>query len=293
MVPVAGPFGAALTVDVEEWYHTCLVPDYVRPDRRPAGLAEELDWLLPELLDLLAEAGRRATFFVLGEVAERLPGRIREIAAAGHEIASHHHLHLRAGDQTPAVFAAAVGRSKALLEDLTGGAVRGYRAPEWSLRRPTDPRLPLLAAAGHLYDSSLAPFAGAGRLRNPRRPVRLRWTDESGGGTAELLELPPLTFAGPLRLPAGSWTGRLAHPRRIAAAAAAAQARGGLPVLTVHPWELSGRPTPGRLVGLARFIHETGRLAYRRRFRQLLAALPWEPLASAAGLPCTSPAPSG
>ena len=98
-----GPFGCALTVDVEEWYHTCLVPDYVNPEDRPA-LTEELDWLLPELLEMLAEARCSATFFVLGEVAERLPRRIREIAAAGHEVGSHGYLHLRACERSLEAF---------------------------------------------------------------------------------------------------------------------------------------------------------------------------------------------
>src|SRR5215207_2446271 len=100
---VESSFGCALTVDVEEWYHTCLVPGYVRPECRPP-LDEELDRLLPELLATLAEAGSKATFFVLGEVAERLPGRVREIAAAGHEVASHGYIHLRASDRSPPDF---------------------------------------------------------------------------------------------------------------------------------------------------------------------------------------------
>src|SRR6185436_10217038 len=69
---LSGRFGCALTVDVEEWYHTCLVPGYVHPEARPP-LSHELDWLLPELLDMLAEDGCTATFFVLGEVAEAQP----------------------------------------------------------------------------------------------------------------------------------------------------------------------------------------------------------------------------
>src|ERR1700752_3250792 len=90
---IRGAFGCALTVDVEEWYHNCLVPSYVQPHRRPE-LPVELDRLLPGLLEMLAEAGCRSTFFVRGEVAERLPRRVREIASAGHEVASHgfHHL---------------------------------------------------------------------------------------------------------------------------------------------------------------------------------------------------------
>src|SRR5690242_2999084 len=114
-----GPFGFALTVDVEEWYHTCLVPDYVQPENRP-DLSEELDWLLPELLEMLDDAGSTATFFVLGEVAERLPRRIREIAAAGHEIASHGYLHLRACERAVHAFRRDIERSKRILEDLIG-----------------------------------------------------------------------------------------------------------------------------------------------------------------------------
>src|ERR1700688_1523478 len=79
---IRGAFGCALTVDVEEWYHNCLVPSYVQPRLRPE-LPVELDRLLPELLGVLAEAGCRATFFVLGEVAARLPRRGGEAARGG------------------------------------------------------------------------------------------------------------------------------------------------------------------------------------------------------------------
>src|SRR5436305_1142296 len=216
VTPVSGPFRYALTVDVEEWYHTCQVPGYVHPERRPV-LRNELDRLLPELLEMLARTGRRATFFVLGEVAERLPRRVREIAEAGHEVASHGYLHLRASERTLPEFARDVRRAKALLENLVGLPVAGYRAPEWSLRNLGNGRLPLVEEAGYLYDSSLAPYPLAGRPDNPRSVVRLTWpADPEVGPARELLELPPLSFAGPLRLPAGSWTGRLVPPQWIA-----------------------------------------------------------------------------
>src|SRR6185369_9921788 len=283
VVPVAGHFGYALTVDVEEWYHTCQVPGYVHPEQRP-DLSTELDHLLPDLLSMLDRAGRKATFFVLGEVAERLPRRVREIAAAGHEVASHGHLHLRASERTLPEFARDVRRAKALLEDIVGLPVAGYRAPEWSLRNLGNSRLPLVGEAGYRYDSSIAPYPLAGRPDNPRTVVRLTWPKSESGSGRELLEFPPLCFAGPLRLPAGSWTGRLCPPQWIARAAAAHHAKGGLPVLVVHPWELTGCATPGRLTGIARFVHETGRLAYVDRFRELLAALPWTTLQAAAGM---------
>lgn len=281
VVRLGGPFGCALTVDVEEWYHTCLVPDYVRPENRPA-LTQELDWLLPKLLEMLAEARCSATFFVLGEVAERLPRRVRQIVEAGHEVGSHGYLHLRAFEHSSPAFLNDLRRSKDLLEDLIGEAVLGFRAPEWSLRSLGSSRLPRVAEAGFLYDSSLTPCAISGRPGNPRFASRLAL--EHGGRRRELLEFPPLTFGGPLRLPAGSWTGRLVSSERLAQAVHDHRAEGGLPLAVVHPWEISGRPTPGPLKGLARFIHETGRLGFEARFRELLRAFPWTSLRAAAGL---------
>lgn len=286
IVRLKGPFGCALTVDVEEWYHTCLVPGYVQPEDRPA-LAEELDWLLPELLEMLAEAGRTATFFVLGEVAERLPRRVREIAAAGHEVASHGYLHLRACERSVEAFRGDIERCKDLLEDITGEPVLGFRAPEWSLRSLGNLRLPVVAETGFLYDSSLTPCPLAGRPGNPRFASRLRWL--GAVSDPDLLEFPPLTFGGALRLPAGSWTGRLVNADRIVRAAFDHQDDGGMPVAVVHPWEISGRPTPGSLKGIARFIHETGRLGFQGRFRELLRDVPWTSLRSAAGLESVVP----
>lgn len=283
---LVGPFGSALTVDVEEWYHTCLVPDYVNPADRPP-LPDELDWLLPELLEMLDKAGCTATFFVLGEVAERLPGRIREIARAGHEVASHGYLHLRACERSPKAFRSDVERSKDLLEDVVGEPVLGFRAPEWSLRSLGSSRLPVVAEAGFLYDSSLTPCPLTGRAGNPRFASRLRWN--GSGAVGDLLEFPPLTFGGPLRLPAGSWTGRLVNPERLVRAAYDHSDEGGLPVAVVHPWEISGRPTPGRLSGVARFVHETGRLGFVPRFRELLRGMVWTSIREAAGLESVVP----
>jgi peptidoglycan/xylan/chitin deacetylase (PgdA/CDA1 family) len=265
--PVALGRGAALSVDVEEWYHNCWVPEYVDPVRR-GPLVEELDRLLPATLDRFARLGLRATFFVLGEVARRLPRAIREVARAGHEVACHGDLHLRANDRSPAEFRRDIERAKLVLEDLLGEAVVGFRAPEWSLRRADNPRLRLVAETGFRYDSSLIPAAGAGGRGNPTRPVRLVWPDG-----VDLLEIPPLVWGGPLRLPAGGWCGRVASPGWIAAAAARAAAREELPLLVVHPWELVDRPCPGLLTGFARFFHEAGREGFAARFDRQAAGL--------------------
>ena len=277
MTPLAGGFGWALTVDVEEWFHTCLEPDYVDPARRPR-LPCELDRLLPELLALLAGHGRRATFFVLGEVAAALTARVREIAEAGHEVASHGYHHVRAGELGLRRFRRAVADSCALLEDVTGQPVRGYRAPEWSLRVLGNPRLRSLAELGLAYDSALSPSLGAGSLANPTCASRLRWD-----GGLELVELPPLVFGGRLRLPAGGWPGRLAGAEVVARAARRHHGAGGLPVLVVHPWELATRPTPGELTGVARWIHELGRSGFAAEFERLLVELPWTSIGEALG----------
>lgn len=265
-------------MDVEEWYHNCWVPEYLDPQRRPR-LPEELDWLLPEIAEGFAQSGARATFFVLGEVAERLAPRLRDLAAAGHEIACHSYHHFRANTLSPEGFRAEIGRAKTALEQAVGCEVRGFRAPEWSLRDLSNPRLRIVAEAGFTYDSSLMPAAGAGSAANPRSPVRLTWP-----GGSSLIEIPPLTWGGGLRLPAGGWCGRAAAPRWILAAARGQLRGSGLPLLVVHPWELVGRAVPGLLTGFARFFHEAARETFGERFSCTLAGLPWRTVVSAAAL---------
>jgi hypothetical protein len=278
VAPLVGRFGPALSVDVEEWYHNCWVPEYVDPASRPR-LPEELDRLLPQVAEEFDRTGAKATFFVLGELALRIAPRLRELAVAGHEIACHSFHHYRANSLGRERFRAEIVRAKTVLEQAIGTEIRGFRAPEWSLREVGNPRLRIVAEAGFVYDSSLVPAAGAGSSANPDRPVRLAWT-----GGESLLEIPPLTWGGALRLPAGGWCGRAAAPTWILRAARGQLRRGGLPLIVVHPWELTGRAVPGFLSGFARFFHEAAREEFLERFRTTLAGLPWRTVASAVGL---------
>jgi len=274
----AGTPGALLSVDVEEWYHNCWVPEYVEPARRPA-LPEELERLLPEMLELLDRAGARATFFVLGELAARCAPLLRAARGAGHEIACHGHVHLRANDRSPEAFRADLELARRELEDAVGEPILGFRAPEWSLRDSANPRLRLVAEAGFLYDSSLAPAPGAGSRTNPREVTRFVWPD----GTS-LIELPPLTWAGELRIPAAGWSARLLPASLLARIAGRASHEGRRPLFVVHPWELVDRGCPGTFTGLARFFHEAGRAGYRGRFEELVHRLAFrETLAEAVG----------
>lgn len=273
---LAGPFAPSITVDLEEWFHTCWVREYVDPACvRPAVVAE-LDDLIPLTLEVLGD--RRSTWFVLGEVAVMHRRRIREIADLGHEIASHGFSHLRADWLSFAEFREQARRSKDLLEDITGQAVLGFRSPEWSLRRLDHPGLWALAELGYAYDSSLTRAVGAGDRGNPTRPVRLSWP----GAANPLVEAPPLQLWR--RVPAGGWPGRLAPAALLERALARVEADAGLPLLVVHPWELVDRPLPGLLTGGARLLHEIGRGGYRDRFSELLTTRSWTTLRTALGL---------
>lgn len=108
-----------------------------------------------KILDLLTKRNVRATFFVLGWVAERHGGLIRRIVSAGHEIGSHGYAHEPVTAQTADQFRNDVRKTKRILEDLTGEPVLGYRAPAFSLTPETNWALPILAEEGYRYDSSL------------------------------------------------------------------------------------------------------------------------------------------
>jgi polysaccharide deacetylase family protein (PEP-CTERM system associated) len=143
-----------LSFHVEEHFH---VPAFDSPmrrrhwDRCESRVAKNTD----KILDLLAERRVRATFFVLGWVAERQGALIRRIANEGHEIASHGYAHELLSAQTTKQFQEDIRKSKRILEDLTGEAVWGYRAPGYSLTEETKWALPLLVEEGYRYDSSL------------------------------------------------------------------------------------------------------------------------------------------
>ncbi len=147
----------AMTVDVEDYFH---VSAFANTIPRSTWDARELrvEENTRRLLRLFEQRGVVATFFVLGWVAKRRPSLVREIQALGHEIASHGMSHELVYRQTPAQFRAETIESKALLEDLTGRAVRGYRAASYSIRPDSVWALDVLADAGFEYDSSIFPI---------------------------------------------------------------------------------------------------------------------------------------
>jgi polysaccharide deacetylase family protein (PEP-CTERM system associated) len=151
------PIVNAMTVDVEDYFHVAAL----------AGSIDRSTWDHQEyraeastrrLLDLFEESNIHATFFVLGWVARRSPELIREIARRGHEVASHGMSHKLVYNQTPEEFSRETYESKALLEDIIGVPVLGYRASTYSITRRSLWALDILSEAGFTYDSSIFPI---------------------------------------------------------------------------------------------------------------------------------------
>jgi polysaccharide deacetylase family protein (PEP-CTERM system associated) len=146
----------ALTVDVEDYFHVSALAPSIHRDSW-ASRESRVEANTRKLIEIFEQFGVRATFFVLGWVAERYPQLIRDIAARGHEIACHGYSHRLVYEQSPEEFRVESLQSKKLLEDITGSAVLGYRAASYSIVRESLWALDILADLGFVYDSSIFP----------------------------------------------------------------------------------------------------------------------------------------
>jgi polysaccharide deacetylase family protein (PEP-CTERM system associated) len=174
-----------ISIDVEDWFHLLELdstPDIAQWDT----LESRVEGAFRRLLEELDEAGVKVTCFFLGWVAERFPQLVREALSSGHEVASHGYGHQLVYTQTAREFASDIRRGKAVLEDITGTEVSGYRAPGFSITLDTPWAFEEIASAGFKYDSSIFPAArGHGGIRDGRiAPYRVE-TD-----SGPLLELP-------------------------------------------------------------------------------------------------------
>jgi polysaccharide deacetylase family protein (PEP-CTERM system associated) len=147
----------AMTIDVEDYFQVSAFASHIPRDAWttiPCRVESNID----RILALLDNEGTKATFFTLGWIAERYPEMVRRIVAQGHELASHGWAHYRVTDQSPDEFHEDISRSKALLEDIGGQAVLGYRAPSFSIGRHNQWALTVLEEAGYRYSSSIYPI---------------------------------------------------------------------------------------------------------------------------------------
>jgi polysaccharide deacetylase family protein (PEP-CTERM system associated) len=258
----------AMTIDVEDYFHVSVF-DGILPRSQWATMESRVCRNTERLLAIFAEYQVRATFFVLGWVAERFPALVGAIAGGGHEIASHGLNHRLIYDQTPAAFREDVRRAKAVLEDAGGRRVYGYRAPSYSITPRSLWALDILIEEGYRYDSSIFPIRHDryGIPVSSRRP----YTIQRNAGT--LIEVPgSTTQLGPMNLPiAGGgyfrilpyWWTRwgISRVNRLERQPA---------VFYLHPWEID--PDQPRLaVGrLGRFRHYRHLAEAEGRLRQLL-----------------------
>lgn len=270
------------SVDVEDWFHSNFTSigefDTSRLPRR-------VEHGVMSLLEELSRVGARATFFMLGIVAEQHPALVREIARAGHEIGCHSYRHTLLYEQTPAELRADLARARSLLREQSGQEVLGFRAPSWSVTKRNLWVLDVIAEAGFRYDSSIFPTSNYlyGIEDAPVRPYAL--STPSG---ATLLEIPPSTLnvAGK-RVGVGGGVYLRAFPLLVHRFALRRSLGSGSPFMVyVHPREFDAPAWRYRLPLSHReqLIHSFGLQRGRERLRSLLGAEAWHPLRSVLAL---------
>lgn len=259
----------ALTIDVEEYFHAeNLRAAY--PRERWDELESRLDEPVDRLLAALARHEVRATFFVLGWVAERSPEVVARIARAGHEVASHGWGHELLDRLTPQELRDDVRRASRVLATFAPRP-RGYRAPCFTVGPRTRWALRVLAEEGFEYDSSVFPIVHD-RYGDPGAPAGLHRVELEGGRS--IAEAPPATVRALGRnwpIAGGGWLRLL--PWRAAAAGIGALAARDVPaVVYLHPWELdSHQPVHRGVPVLKRARHSVGTRGLATKLERLLA----------------------
>ncbi|NOZ78901.1 MAG: DUF3473 domain-containing protein [Acidobacteria bacterium] len=264
-----------LSIDVEDWYQSTIDPD--------APLTGRFEASTDSILACLAEHGIKATFFVLGLAAEKLPHLVKRIAAAGHELQSHGYGHRNNFELSRDELRADLARAKALLEDLSGQEIYGYRAPCFSIDERNLWALDVLAETGHRYDSSIFPLkTGRYGIEGYRPEPRL--VDTPGGG--RIVEAPVASFTlWTKRLPVGGGGYFRLWPYPVIRHAWRQMQRLGRPGLVyMHPYEYD--PTEMAdyhdSVPLMRRIHQgLGRKSFPKKIDRLLDDFEFGPLKDA------------
>lgn len=264
----AAPIVNVLTVDVEDYFQVSAFDDIVgrsQWDAMPSRVVANTQ----KLLDLFDQHRVRATCFVLGWVAARHPRLVGEIAARGHEVASHGFWHRLVYAQTPAEFRDDIRHARAAIEDASSRKVVGYRAPSFSIGPKSLWALDVLIDEGYEYDSSIFP------IRHDRygMPGAPRYVHEICREAGSIVELPPATASiGGIAVPvAGGGYFRLLPYAWTRSGLARLNNRERLPgVFYIHPWELD--PEQPRLTasGLTRWRHYGNLTATQRRLECLL-----------------------
>jgi polysaccharide deacetylase family protein (PEP-CTERM system associated) len=272
----AQPRGAivnGLSVDVEDWFQVGAFEDVIERDQW-GGLVDRVDRNVREILDLFDEVEAKATFFTLGWVAQRHGALLREVAARGHEIASHGWDHRRVFTMDRASFAEDIRKAREAIEDASGSRVTGYRAPSFSIDQRTPWAFMELVEQGYAYSSSVAPVAHDhyGWPEAPRFAFKpLPW--------APLIEIPVTTalFAGK-RLAAGGGGFFRVLPYAFSrwAIRQVNRTEQRPAVFYFHPWEIDpGQPRVAGAPLKSRLRHYTKLDQMAPKLRQLIREFAW------------------
>lgn len=266
----------ALTVDVEDYFHVAAFSKQIDPaswDSFPLRVESNTH----RLLDLFAQYNTKATFFVLGWVAERCPNLVREIVRQGHEIACHGYSHQLIYMQDPVVFRQETIRAKKCLEDQAQCVVAGYRAASYSITKRSLWALDVLAELGFHYDSSIFPIRHDryGIPNSPRWPYEL--ITPSGH---KLIEFPPSTIKlANYVMPVGGGGYFRIYPYWVTCAALAAinHANKHPFIFYLHPWEIDPDQPQIKAGWLSTFRHYTNLSRCEYRLTKLLKDFNFEP----------------
>lgn len=260
-----------LTFDIEDWYHA----NYQSVDiSRFQGVPSRLEAETDRLLEICADAGVESTCFVLGSVAETLPGLVKKIAAAGHEVASHGHSHQLVYSMTPDQFRKDLQKSCAILEELTGKKVWGFRAPSWSLKEDTlEWYYPILEEANLAYSSSVYP-ASTFLYGIPAFPNRVHYPAIAGRDTTILeIPVPVVRLLGKTIGFSGGFYFRLLPGWLIRKAFRKVGPQGKESFLYLHPREIDPQQARLPLPFLESLIQYYGTSSCEKKLRRTLAYL--------------------
>jgi polysaccharide deacetylase family protein (PEP-CTERM system associated) len=273
----------AITVDLEDWFQGIEQP-FVSWGRFESRLRVGLD----RLLDILDQSGVKATFFVLGWIAEKHPEIIRQIVGMQHEIASHGYNHEKLYDMTPDSFVSHLERAKKVTEDAAGQPVLGHRAPFFSLTRRSLWAVEGLCRLGFTFDSSVYPGTNwrYGIPGSPETPYRVNHTD--------LIEFPVSVFRlGPRRVGLGGAYFRILPLSLTMAGIREINTQRGPAMFYIHPWEFDPGHPLVRFRWLAMATHYFNLRATAPRFRQMLTTGSFNTMsATLEGLQAQGPLPT-
>lgn len=271
----------ALTIDVEDYFQVAnfeKVVGFYNWDRYESRVADNTI----KILDIFSEKNVKATFFVLGWIAQRFPGLVKKIHSQGHEIASHGYSHQLIYQQSPLEFKQDIRNTNILLEQITGKPVLGYRAPTYSITKDSLWALDVLNEEGFKYDSSIFPaYHDKGGISGAN-PYLHRIENSNGG----ILEFPISTIQilGQNIPFAGGGYFRLFPYWFVKLSMKKINNKGYPAIVHLHPWEIDPRQPRIKTDSLGRFRHYLNLDKTESKLKRLLNDFKFAPVKEVLGL---------